>query len=654
MIRNLIAYAFLSLVFNAYADELAPKEATQWTQQKNQSILAKLPFNDKQDFEDAKNNFIGNIPDLQIKNKEGRIIWSIKNYAFILASSQSPFSVNPSLWRQSKLNMNQGLYQVKENIYQVRGYDLSNMGIIESTKGLIIIDPLLTKETAKAALELYYRYRPKKPVIAVIYTHSHVDHYGGVGGITTPEAVASGKVKILAPQGFLEAAVSENVYAGNAMSRRATYMYGALLPKNEKGQVDVGIGKTVSLGEVTLILPTDLITKTGEKRMIDGVEMLFQMAPHTEAPAEMIIYFPKQRALCIAEDATHTLHNLYTLRGAQVRDAVAWWKALNISIEMFGHQSDVIFGQHTWPKWGTEKIVNYLSKQRDLYKYIHDQTLHMMNQGYTLTEVGNRLQLPPSLSDEWYNRGYYGSVSQNAKAVYQRYLGWYDSNPAHLDQLSPAEASKLYVEFMGGEDAVIHKAREYYKKGQYQWVAEVMNHVVFANPKSQSARNLEADTFEQLGYQTENATWRNEYLMGAYELRHGVPNDIGTESASADTLRAMPVEMYLDYMGIRLNSKKSENKKIRINLNLTDKKQKYALEVENSVLIYTANKYIKDADATLNLTRRTFDALTLKQKNIMQAISDGDIKLDGSKDKVDEFMGLFDNFPPMFNIVTPN
>jgi alkyl sulfatase BDS1-like metallo-beta-lactamase superfamily hydrolase len=321
---------------------------------------------------------------------------------------------------------------------------------------------------------------------------------------------------------------------------------------------------------------------------------------------------------------------------------------------MFGSKSDVVFAQHHWPMWGTDNIVQYLSKQRDLYKYIHDQTLHMMNQGYTMTEVGNMLKLPKSLSKEWYNRGYYGSVSHDAKAVYQRYLGWYDSNPANLDKLSPVEAGKRYVEFMGGADAVISKAREYFKKGEYRWVAEVMNHVVFADPNNKTARDLEADALEQLGYQTENATWRNEYLMGAYELRNGVPNVSGTETASADTLRAMPIEMYLDYMGIRLNSKKADGKKIQINLNFTDKKQLYALKIENSVLIYTPNKQIKDANATLNLTRSVFDGITLKQKSVMQAISDGTIKLEGNKEKVEEFMSLFDEFPPMFNIVTPN
>ncbi|WP_395498206.1 alkyl/aryl-sulfatase [Rickettsiella endosymbiont of Litargus connexus] len=654
MIRKVIIYSLLFFTFSIHADELTPKAATQFTKTINQSFLDKLPFNNKKDFEDAKKNFIGNVPNFEIKDSDGRIIWSMKNYAFLLSAPQVPSTVNPSLWRISKLNMNYGLYQVKDNIYQVRGYDLSNMSIIEGNKGIIIIDPLITRQTAKAGLELYYQYRPKKPVVAVIYTHSHADHYGGVSGITTPEDVANGKVKIVAPQGFLEAAVSENVYAGNAMSRRATYMYGPLLPKSEKGQVGCALGTTSSLGDVTLIPPTDTITKTGEKRIIDGVEMIFQMAPNAEAPAEMIIYFPKQRALCTADVAIPTMHNLYTLRGAQVRDAVAWWKTLNTAIEMFGIQTDVVFGQHAWPKWGSTNIVNFLSKQRDLYKYIHDQTLHMMNQGYTMTEIANSLKLPKSLSDEWYNRGYYGSVSHNAKAVFQRYLGWYDSNPAHLNQLPPVEVGKLYVEFMGGEDAVIHKAREYYSKGQYRWVAEVMNHVVFANPSNMTARELEADAFEQLGYQTENATWRNEYLMGAYELRHGVPHVQTTETASADTLRAMPLEMYLDYMGIRLNSQKAEGKKIRINLNLIDKKQSYALEMENSVLIYTQNKKFKDADATLNLTRNIFDELTLKQKNVMQAISEGDIKLEGNKQKLDEFMSLFDTFAPMFNIITPN
>jgi alkyl sulfatase BDS1-like metallo-beta-lactamase superfamily hydrolase len=631
-----------------------PKEATPETAAMNNAVLIALPFNNQTDFQDAKQGFIATTPDLTIidPQKNDQVIWSLKDYAF-LSSNQVPASVNPSLWRQSQLNMNNGLYKVTDNIYQVRGYDLSNMDIIEGKTGLIIIDTLMTKEVAAAALALYYQHRPKKPIVAVIYTHSHADHYGGVKGLITEADVKSGKVKILAPDGFLQEAVSENVYAGNAMSRRAVYMYGALLPKNEKGQVDGAIGKTVSEGEITLIPPTDIIKTTGEKRTIDGVDFIFQMAPRTEAPAEMLIYLPQFKALCTAEDATHTLHNLYTLRGAQVRDAAEWWKVLNEAREMFGDKAEVVFAQHTWPVWGHDNIITFLEKQRDLYKYIHDQTLHLLNQGYTLTEVSNLLVLPPSLATEWYDRGYYGSVSHNAKAVYQRYLGWYDSNPANLDELSPAEAGEKYVEYMGGAPEIIAKAHVDFTKGQYRWVATVMNHVVFADPNNQDAKNLEADALEQLGYQTENATWRNEYLMGAYELRNGVPNLHNVSSVSRDTLRAMPIGMFLDYMGIRLNGQKANGKKIMLNLDFTDTKENYGLLLQDSVLIYTPNKQFTNPDATLSFTRDTFNDIALQKETFAQALDNKSVSVSGNKDKVTEMMGLFDNFPSMFNIMTP-
>jgi alkyl sulfatase BDS1-like metallo-beta-lactamase superfamily hydrolase len=629
-----------------------PQNASSETQQMNTAVLQELPFANRDDYELAKRGFIATYPDLTITNQAGQPIWSLKNYSFLSADT-APATVNPSLWRQAQINMNNGLYKVTDNIYQVRGFDLSNMDIIEGKTGLIIIDPLVSKETAKAALELYWQHRPKKPVIAVIYTHSHVDHYGGVKGVVSEADVKAGKVKIIAPEGFLAHAISENVYAGNAMSRRSVYMYGAFLPKGVKGQVDGALGKTTSLGEITLIPPTDSIKKTGEKRTIDGVEMIFQMAPNTEAPAEMLIYFPQFKALCAAEDANHTMHNVYTLRGAEVRNAAAWWQTLDETINLFAYQADVVFSQHTWPVWGTDKIVDYLEGQRDLYKYIHDQTLHLMNQGYTMTEVGNMLKIPPSLGNQWYNRGYYGSPSHNAKAIYQRYLGWYDSNPAHLNPLSPAESSKRYVEFMGGADAVIAKAREYYKKGDYRWVAEVMNHVVFADPNNKEARALEADAFEQLGYQTENATWRNEYLMGAFELRNGKPA-VDISSASADTIKAMPIPMFLDFLGIRLNGEKSKGKKILLNVNFTDTKERYALTLQHSVLIYSANKQLPNADATLSLSRDTFNEITLKQKSFKQALDDNSITVTGQKDKAKEMIGLFDQFPLMFNIITPN
>ena len=632
---------------------LAPKAASAKTQEIHKALLAQLPFDNRDDYSLAKKGFIAHFPGLSIKNKDGQIVWSLRPYDF-LSSNDAPFTINPSLWRQAQLNMNNGLYKVTDSIYQVRGFDLSNMDIIEGKTGIIIIDPLLSRETAKTALELYYQHRPKKPVIAVIYTHSHADHFGGVLGVTSEKEVTSGKVRIFAPEGFLENAVSENIYVGNAMNRRAMYMYGAALPPGEKGQVDAGLGKTLSSGAITLISPTDIIKKTGEQKRIDGVEIIFQMAPNTEAPAEMILYFPQFKALCMAEDANHTLHNLYTLRGAKIRDAVAWWKALNRSLELFGDKTQVIFFQHTWPVWGQANLISILRKQRDLYKFIHDQTLNLINKGYTATELEDHLKLPENLAHEWFNRGYYGSVSQNAKAIYQYYLGWYDSNPAHLDPLSTIEASRKYVAYMGGPSAILAKAQQDYQNGDYRWVAEVMNHVVFIDPDNQKARQLEADALEQLGYQTENATWRNEYLMGAFELRHGKPSAGIKGPVTPEVLKEIPISMLLDYMGVRINARKADNKTISINLNFTDNKEHYGLMLENSVLIYTPEKRIPFADTTIRLSRDTLNQILLKQKTIDHAIRDGSMQITGDKNKLTELLNMMDEFPPMFDIITAN
>jgi alkyl sulfatase BDS1-like metallo-beta-lactamase superfamily hydrolase len=430
-------------------------------------------------------------------------------------------------------------------------------------------------------------------------------------------------------------------------------MYGALLPKGDKGQVDGGLGKTTSLGSVTLIAPTDVITKTGETRNIDGVEMIFQMAPETEAPTEMLIYFPKFRVLDAAEDCTHTLHNLYTLRGAEVRNSKAWWKALNEAIGLFGDKSDIMIAQHHWPKWGQEKIVDMMKKQRDMYKFIHDQTLRYMNKGYTSTEIAEKLTLPPSLSNEWYNRGYYGSVSHDIKAVYQKYLGWYDGNPANLHILPPEDASKKYVEFMGGPNEVIKKARESFKNGEYRWVAMVMNNVVFAYPDNEEARFLEADALEQLGYQAESGPWRNEYLMGAFELRNGVPKLPPLSTASPDVITSMSLDMFFDYMGIRLNGEKAEGKKIILNWNFTDTKEQYTLNLENSALTYTPGKMSAKSDATINLDRTTLNKIIMKETTFEDEIKSGNIKVDGDSRKISELMELQDDFEVMFNIVTP-
>ncbi|MFO2476339.1 MBL fold metallo-hydrolase [Pseudomonas sp. 15FMM2] len=409
-----------------------PKDASSFTQSQNEAVLEQLPFADRQDFEDAKRGFIGTIPDLVIEGKPGHpAIWDLAAYKF-LDKEKAPDTVNPSLWRIAQLNMMNGLFKVTERVYQVRGFDMSNMTIIEGDTGLILIDPLISQETAAKALELYLQHRPKKPVVAVIYTHSHIDHYGGVKGVVKEEDVLAGKVKVIAPEGFLKEAASENVYAGTAMARRALYQYGAFLPKGERGQVDAGLGKNGSLGSSTLIAPTISIKHSGEKLSVDGVDMEFQMAPGTEAPSEFLIWFPQFKMLNTAEDVTHTLHNLYTLRGAQVRDAMSWWKAINAAIYSYGVHADVMVAQHHWPTWGSDRIVEHMANQRDMLKYIHDQTLNMANKGETMVEIAEQLKLPDSIGKKWYNRGYYGSVSHNAKAVYQRYLGWYDSNPAHL------------------------------------------------------------------------------------------------------------------------------------------------------------------------------------------------------------------------------
>lgn len=632
--------------------QVQPKAATEQTVQANAAVVGQLPFNDRTDYEDAQRGFIATLPHIDIKAPDGRTIWQLKGYDF-LKQEQAPPTVNPSLWRIAQLNLLNGLFKVVDGIYQIRGFDLSNMTIIEGKSGIIVVDPLISQEVARAGLELYYAHRPKKPLKAVIYTHSHVDHYGGVRGVTSDADVKAGKVKIYAPDGFLAEAVSENVFAGNAMSRRALYMYGALLPKDPQGQVDGGLGKTTSIGTVGLIPPTDIITKTGEKKTIDGLEFVFQMAPGTEAPSEMLFFIPAYKALCAAEDATHTLHNLYTIRGAQVRDANKWWQALNTTLQMFGAKTEVVFASHHWPTWGHENAIEFLKKQRNMYKYIHDQALQLINAGYTITEIGEMVKLPPSLDNEWYNRGYYGTVNHDSKAVYQRYMGWYTGNPSDLYPLPPAETAKKYVEFMGGSAAVIQKARDSFAKGEYRWVAQVMNQVVFAEPDNREARELEADALEQLGYQTEAATWRNAFLMGAYELRNGVPKIAGAETASPDTIRAMTPEMVLQYMGMRLDAQKAEGKRVTINWTFPDLKQNYAVEIENSVLIYTEGKHLDDADASVVMPKTSLSDIQLGTTTLDDELAAGRVKVTGSKEKVGEMLGLLVKFDPLFNIVTP-
>ena len=651
-ISLLVGSLFPMTAMAAPIETTATNDATAATRDANADVLKRLPFANRQDFEDAQRGWVGSLDSGEIRSADGRVVWNLDAYAF-LRDDASPASVNPSLWRQAQLNLKHGLFKVTDRIYQVRGFDLSNMTIVEGDSGLIVIDPLLTAETARAAIDVYYKYRPKKPIVAVIYSHSHVDHFGGVKGVVSQDDVKAGKVKIYAPEGFMEEAISENIFAGNAMSRRAQYMYGALLPKGPQGQVDAGLGKTVSLGTITLIPPTDLIGKTGETRTIDGVRIEFQMAPGSEAPAEMLMYFPQWRALCAAEDATHNLHNLYTIRGAQVRDANQWWRALDETIDRYGNRTDVIFAQHHWPKWGQQNITGFLSRQRDAYKFIHDQTLRLANQGYTMTEVGERVKLPPSLASQWDLRDYYGTVNHNAKAVYQRYLGWYSGDPADLHPLPPEESAQRYVQYMGGADKILAQASKSYAQGDYSWVAQVVKHVVYADPSNQAARKLEADALEQLGYQTEAASWRSAYLVGAYELRNGVPKLQGTQTASPDMIGAMTDTMFLDFLAVRLNGERAAGHDLKFNWVQPDTGKRYALSVENGVFLYKPERQFDDAGATLTMPRSALIGSLLGQTTLPAELSAGRAKVDGDPAVLKSWMGMLDKFDPQFNIVTP-
>jgi alkyl sulfatase BDS1-like metallo-beta-lactamase superfamily hydrolase len=617
----------------------------------NHAVLSQLPFANRDDYQDAARGFIGTIPDAHVTGPSGNVVWSQKDYGF-LDNDQAPDTVNPSLWRQAQLNQRHGLFKVVDRVYQIRGFDITNLNVIEGNTGLIVVGALHAVETTKAALDLYYQHRPRRPVVAIIYPDSHGPKWEGVKGLTNEADVASGKVAVIAPEGFLEAALSENVIAGNAARHRVLYQLGFLLPKGERGQVDAGIGKTLSVGTTSLIAPTDLIRRSGETRIIDGVEIVFEMAPDGQAPVEYYMYFPQFKVLNMGSDATHTFHNLLPFRGTQVRDALKWSRYLNEAVNAFGDKTEVLINQHNWPVFGGARVRNYLNNQRDLYKYVHDQTLHLLNEGFTAPEIAEQLKLPASLANAWENRDYYGTVRHNVKAIYQKYVGWYDSNPANLDPLPPVEGAKKYVAYMGGADAVIRHAREDFKNGEYRFVAEVANKLVFADPKNQEARELAADAYEQLGYLSESATWRNAYLYAAYELRHGAAK-IARPALNQDTIGAIPTEMLFDLLGVLLNGPKADGKHIVINWNFTEAKKIYALTLENSALTYTANKQVADADASLILTRDSLNAIILRRVTVSAAIQSGQIKVTGEAGKVDELFSLFDTFKPNFEIVEP-
>lgn len=628
---------------------VGPKPATPATIEANAATAAGLPFEDAGDFELSARGFIADLAGQKVMTDDGRLVWDFTAYDFL--KGDAPPTVNPSLWRQAGLLARHGLFKVADHIYQVRGFDISNITFIEGKTGWIVIDPLISTEMAKAAYGLVSKQLGEKPIHAVIYTHSHVDHYGGVRGIVEQADVDTGKVKVIAPHGFLEHAVSENVIAGNAMGRRATFMYGSFLTRGDQGQLSTGIGPGLSTGTVTIIPPTDEITTTGQRMAIDGVTLEFQMTPGTEAPSEMNIYLPEWRALCLAENANASMHNILTLRGALVRDAKAWADYLGESIRLYGDRADVMFTSHFWPRWGGPEINDFLVKHRDAYRYLHDQSVRLMNEGLTGEEIAEVIALPPVLAREWYNHGYYGTMRHNSKAVYQRYMGWYDGNPSSLDPLPPVDAARRYVEAMGGADAVLAKGQAAFDKGDYRWAAELLKHLVFAAPENEKARAVLADTWEQLGYQAESAPWRNIYLSGASELRSGERHAMG-QAGGIDTVRSMPTGLLFDLMAVRLDPARAADKDVTLNLVFTDRDEKHHLVLRNSVLTREPGLAGKAA-ATITGKRSAFLMVISGMAKMKDVVASGGLAVEGDPAALATILGSLEVPPTDFAIVTP-
>ena len=604
------------------------KEPTQFTVDANEQVYALLDFEDERELENAQRGLIDAPESLEIKTETGKVAWSQDAYAFV--DEDAPGSANPSLWRNTQLNHIYGLFEVMDGIYQVRGYDMSNITFIKGETGWIVYDPLMTVECAQAAFELVKENLGDYPVKAVMYSHSHVDHFGGVLGIVTEQQVEDEGILIVAPEGFEEHAVSENVYAGNAMGRRASYQYGTMLEGGEKGSLCIGIGMGQSHGTTSYISPNTIISETGQTMVIDGVIMEFQLTPGTEAPAEMNTWFPQKNALWMAENCTGTLHNLYTLRGAEVRDGQAWANFLMETLKLYGNDVEVVFQAHNWPHWDNSNIIEYIVNTAAAYKYINDQTLLCLNEGYTSTEIANMIELPEELKKNWYTRQYYGTVAHNSKAVYQKYMGWYDANPIHLGELEPTERAKKFVEYLGDVDEVLRRAKEDYDKGEYQWVAELTNMLVFADPENQDARFLCADALEQLAYQAESGTWRNAYLCAAQELRFGTNTDDATRSSSSEESgikQHMTPEMLLQYLGIYTDSKKIEDLSFTANIVLPE--ASYVLVVKNGVVLYEQGSLHEMADATWTTTRQGLFGIAQNNREVIDAavVQEGDTTL---------------------------
>jgi linear primary-alkylsulfatase len=619
------------------------------TAEANRKLAQTLERADRQDFEDAARGLIAR-PHGKVLGADGRVLWDYDRFDF--ETGAAPPSVNPSLWRQAQLNNRVGLYKVTDGVYQLRGFDLANITLIEGRTGWIVVDALTSRETAAAALAFARKHLGAHKVSALIFSHSHVDHFGGALGVITGAEAAARRVPIVAPEGFLQAATSENVLLGPSMGRRAAWMYGLRLPASATGTVGDGLGKSVAVGSVGILPPTVTISGTPQTMTLDGVEFVFWYAPDTEAPSEMAFYLPQKKALCAAEVLSHTMHNLYTLRGAKVRDALAWSNAIEAFIERFG-AAEVVFGQHHWPIWGHARVLEFMQTQRDAYRYIHDQTVRMVNAGMRPDAIADTLKLPASLARVFWNRDYYGTVRQNARAVYQLYVGWFDGNPAHLDPLPRADAAKRYVALMGGVDKVIAAAQAAYAGHEYRWAAELLNHAVFADPGSKAATALLARSYEQLGFVAESGPWRNWYLTGAYELRNGPPEHGIDRSAVLDMLEWTPIETFLDAMAASLNGPAAEGKTFKINLVISDTGESHVLWIENSVLHHRKAPAAADADATLVLTKKLFLGMMTGSAKLKDLLLGDALKTSGSRVDLVRFFALFDRAEGRFPIVTP-
>ena len=628
-------------------------DATEATRAANEALASSLPFEDTRDFDEASRGLIAPLPDDGVvRGADGRTVWDLSRFAFIEQEAPAPETVNPSLWRQSQLVVQGGLYEVVPGLYQVRTIDLSNITFAEGDDGIVVFDPLISTETARAALELYYAHRPRKPVVAVVHSHSHVDHFGGVRGIVDEADVAAGRVKIVAPEGFLEAAVAENVLAGNVMSRRASYMYGNLLPADAKGQVGAGLGMGTSAGTITLLPPTDTISETGQRLTIAGLDFEFMMAPDSEAPSEMHWYIEQFGAVTAAENCCHTLHNTYSIRGTRIRDPLAWSKYLERTLQLWGDRVEVMYGMHHWPVWGRERVREMLELGRDGYRYINDETLRLANHGFTPSEIAEQIAFPERLARHWAMRGYYGTLNHNVRATYVNYLGWFDGNPANLHTLPPEEAAVRYVEAMGGAAAALDKARGAYDLGDYRWVVEVVNHVVFAEPDNAEARRLQAAACEQLGYQAESGPWRNFYLSAAKELREGVTQVATPNASSPDLVRAMSLELFFDYLAVRLNGPAAAERDLTLGLHLTDSDAEWTLLVRNGTLSHRPGA-AEGADAVVAISRACLNEVILGTADVSALVSAGDATITGDPAALARFVGLLDDFEFWFDIVTP-